>query len=244
MSKKPIQLFAFDLDGTLTQHKTPLEPEARAALEKLRAVAPMVMMGAGNCMRIFNQLEQFPIDVVGNYGMQRMDYDAATGTLKPVYNRCIPLISHEEANRRVDILRKEFGVTEYAGNSVEFHDSGVLTFALLGTAAKQEDKLAFDPDRSRRRPWYPRVIEMFPEYNVFVGGSSSFDLAPKPCCKSTALKEYCDEKGIDLSAVRYFGDDYGPGGNDSDVLNAGIPFVKIDNYRTFPKIAEDLLKSL
>ena len=87
MSNKSIQLFAFDLDGTLTQHKTPLEPAARAALVKLREVAPLVMMGAGNCLRIFNQLEQFPIDIVGNYGMQRMDYDTATGTLKPVYNR-------------------------------------------------------------------------------------------------------------------------------------------------------------
>lgn len=30
-----IKLFAFDLDGTLTQHKTPLLAKNRAALEKL-----------------------------------------------------------------------------------------------------------------------------------------------------------------------------------------------------------------
>ena len=33
MSK--IKLIAFDLDGTLTQHKTPLDPKNRAILEKL-----------------------------------------------------------------------------------------------------------------------------------------------------------------------------------------------------------------
>ena len=32
---KKIKLFAFDLDGTLTQHKTPLSAENRAVLERL-----------------------------------------------------------------------------------------------------------------------------------------------------------------------------------------------------------------
>ena len=35
MNKENIRLVAFDLDGTLTQHKTPLSPEHRAVLDKL-----------------------------------------------------------------------------------------------------------------------------------------------------------------------------------------------------------------
>ena len=31
----PLKLVAFDLDGTLTQHKTPIEPQNRAVLEAL-----------------------------------------------------------------------------------------------------------------------------------------------------------------------------------------------------------------
>lgn len=231
-----VQLFAFDLDGTLTQHKTPLEPQAEQALLRLRKIAPIVMVGAGNCMRIFRQMNGFHADFIGNYGMQRMDWDDALQAPKAVFNAQVP-IARDEMNRRAAILRREFALTEFAGDSVEFHDSGVLTFALLGTAAVQADKLAFDPDRARRRVWLPRVVEMFPEYNVFIGGSSSFDLAPRPHCKSSALQVYCDEKHIPKESVRFFGDDYGPGGNDSDVLQAGFPFVKIDDYRTFPQIA-------
>ena len=76
-----IKLIAFDLDGTLTQHKTKLDPENRAVLEALAAKYKLVMAGAGNCMRIFEQLDRFPIDVIGNYGLQFGKYNPETGSL-------------------------------------------------------------------------------------------------------------------------------------------------------------------
>ena len=48
-----IKVVAFDLDGTLTQHKTKLTPENRAALEKLAEKYKLLMVGAGTCRRIF-----------------------------------------------------------------------------------------------------------------------------------------------------------------------------------------------
>ena len=66
------------------------------------------------------------------------------------------------------------------GDNVEFHPSGCITFPTLGTKAKIEDKLAFDPDRSRRRAFYSEVAEAFSDYVVFVGGSSSYDMVVKP----------------------------------------------------------------
>ena len=73
-----IKVIAMDLDGTLTQHKQPLTPENRAALEALAKKYHLVMAGAGQVMRIFNQLEQFPIDVIGNYGLQYGKYNSET----------------------------------------------------------------------------------------------------------------------------------------------------------------------
>ena len=37
------------------------------------------------------------------------------------------------------------------------------------------------------------------------------------------------------------GDDYGLGGNDESVYRSDIPFCKVDNYRDFPDLMEDLL---
>ncbi len=222
------KVFAFDLDGTLTQHKTQLDEKNRAILEKLAKKYTLLMVGAGGCMRIHKQMGGFPIDIIGNYGMQYAKYE--NGELKLVRDDGTVCADKESVEKRVTAIREKHGFTEFAGDSVEYHASGCITFAILGTAAKQEDKLAFDPDRKKRRAFYDEVCEDFSEYNVFVGGSSSFDMAPKPFNKYYALDIWCRENGIAHSEVVFVGDDYGLGGNDESVFLSDIPFAKIDDY--------------
>jgi len=240
MKKENIRLVAFDLDGTLTQHKTKLSPEHRAVLDKLSRKYKLLMVGAGMCTRIFEQMEHYPIDILGNYGMQYAEYQPETGEIQIVENLSFPC-DRESVERRVTMLREKYGFTEYAGNNVEYHASGAVTFPILGTKAKQEDKLAFDPDRSKRRAIHEEVKQVFSDYIVFVGGSSSFDMTPAPYSKAYALELYCEKNGLTRDQVCYVGDDYGPGGNDESVLLAGFPFVKVDDYRDFPKLMEVLL---
>ncbi len=224
-----IKLIAFDLDGTLTQHRTPLGDQNRAVLDKLAAKYRLLMVGAGQCTRIFNQMQAYPIDILGNYGLQYSKYNSQTGSLDLIQDRVLPC-DRERAARNVEMMRAEFGYTEFAGEGIEFHPSGCITFPILGKSAKIEDKLAFDPDRSRRRPMYGRVKELFPEYTVFIGGSSSFDLVPAPHDKFYALDELCREEGLAHDEVVYVGDDYGVGGNDEAVANSDFAFVTIDDY--------------
>ncbi len=237
---KKIKLVAFDLDGTLTQHKTPLDDTNRAVLEQLSKHYKLVMVGAGNAMRIFNQLGGFPMDVMGNYGMQLGLYNPETKTLDLVRNDTVPC-DRESVDKRITMLRERFGFTEYTGENVEFHDSGCVTFPILGTKAKAEDKLAFDPDRSKRRKIYDIVVETFPEFVVFVGGSSSFDMAPRPRDKYYALSNFCKELGLSHDEVAYAGDDYGPGGNDESVYKSDIRFYCVDDYTKLGEYLKELL---
>ena len=199
------------------------------------------MAGAGQAMRIFNQLEQFPIDIVGNYGLQYAKYNAETKTIDLIRDESLPC-ERESIEKRVTYFREKYGYTEFAGDNVEYHPSGCITFPILGTKAKQEDKLAFDPDRSKRRSFYQEVVEAFPEFNVFVGGSSSFDMAPKPYNKYYALDLYCKELGLTHDQVVFIGDDYGQGGNDESVYLSDFNFICIDNYLDFPEKVACLLE--
>jgi HAD superfamily hydrolase (TIGR01484 family) len=235
-----IKLVAFDLDGTLTQHKTPLSAEHRAILTELSKKYKLLMAGAGMCQRIFNQMEKFPIDILGNYGLQYAEYRAETGEIEIVENLTFPC-DRESVDKRVTMLREKYGFTEFAGENVEYHASGCVTFPILGTKAKQEDKLAFDPDRSKRRAIYEDVKQVFSDYVVFVGGSSSFDMAPAPYNKAYALAKYCEAHGIAHDEVVYVGDDYGPGGNDESVYLSDFNYITIDDYRDFPKVIAPLL---
>lgn len=235
-----IKVIAMDLDGTLTQHKTPLSPEHRALLTQLSKKYKLLMVGAGQVMRIFNQMEQFPIDIIGNYGMQYGCYNRQTGEMELVRDQIAPC-DRQEITEKVNALREKFGYTVYAGETVEFHPSGCLTFPILGTKAKQEDKLSFDPDRTKRRKIYQDVVNAFADYCVFVGGSSSFDMAPKPYNKYYALDLYCRENGLSHDQVVYIGDDYGLGGNDESVYQSDFPYITIDDYLDFPEKISKLL---
>ena len=224
-----IKIIAFDLDGTLTQHRTPLDDANRAVLDKLSKKYRILMVGAGMCARIFNQMGGYPVDILGNYGLQYAKYNPETQTIDVIRDTVLPC-DRESSAEKVEAMRREFGLTEYAGESIEFHASGAITFPLLGKSAKIEDKLAFDPDRAKRRPMYPRVKELFPEYTVFIGGSSSFDMVPAPNDKFYALSKLCAEEGYSHDEVLYVGDDYLEGGNDHAVAVSDIAFVTIDDY--------------
>ncbi|MBP3370664.1 MAG: HAD hydrolase family protein [Clostridia bacterium] len=229
-----------DLDGTLTQHKTPLSAEQTEVLTALSKKYKLLMVGAGMCRRIFDQMNHFPIDIIGNYGMQYAEYNRATKDIDIVFNEQRPC-DREYMEKRVSAMREKYGFCEFAGENVEYHSSGCVTFPILGTKAKPEDKLAFDPDRSKRRAIYDDIKAVFSDYTVFVGGSSSFDMAPFPFDKAYALSKYCADHGIAHDEVVYIGDDYGEGGNDESVYKADFNYLKIDNYLDFPKIVSHLL---
>lgn len=235
-----IRVVAFDLDGTLTQHKSPLGEKNRAVLDELSRHYKLLMVGAGAAMRIFNQMQGYPIDIIGNYGLQQGVYDPESRSLKIVED------VHMDCDRpsvaqRITALRERFGFTEFAGESVEYHDSGCVTFPILGTKADLADKLAYDPDRSKRRKIYPIVKEVFSDYTVFVGGSSSFDFAPQPFNKYYALDRYCMAHGLSHDQVAYVGDDYGPGGNDESVYRSDFKFYTVDDYTQLRDVLKDLL---
>ena len=241
IDKRRIKLIAMDLDGTLTQHKQPMSPRCRQTLVDLGKKYKLMMVGAGQVMRIFNQMEHFPIDVIGNYGLQYATYNPETGDLDMQRNETLPQGDKAVIEQRVTMMREKHGYTTFAGDNVEYHPSGCLTFPVLGTKAVQADKLAFDPDRAKRRRIYAEVCEAFPEYCVFVGGSSSFDMAPKPYNKFYALDLYCEEHGLAHDEVLFIGDDYGTGGNDESVYVSDIPFLCVDDYMTFPDLVQFLL---
>ena len=240
MDKNKIKIVAMDLDGTLTQHKQPLDEVHKEALNKLSQKYKLLMVGAGQVMRIFNQMEHSQIDIIGNYGLQYGIYNEETNNIDIVRDLQFP-VDKESVERRVTYLREKFGYTDFVGNNVEFHPSGCLTFPLLGTDAKSEDKFAFDPDRAKRRKIYDEVAETFSDYTVFVGGSSSFDMAPMPYNKYYALDLYCKEHNLKHDEVVYIGDDYGLGGNDESVYKSDFPYLTIDDYRDFPEVIKTIL---
>ncbi|MBO4217253.1 MAG: HAD family phosphatase [Clostridia bacterium] len=230
------RLVALDLDGTVTQHKSPPDDAALEALTRLSEKHKLLIVGAGFCERIRRQLG-FPADIIGSYGMQFMSFDG--GTPRIVFDEKAP-VNKPLMLEKAAYLREKYGYTGFAGDSLQFYDGGCVIFALLGTDAKLEDKLAFDPDRKKRRAFYDDVRQTFSDYNVFIGGTSSFDLVPKPYDKLSALERFCREYGYTRDETVFMGDDFGRGGNDEPVYVSDFDFIEVTDYRDFPALAKAL----
>ena len=236
--KSAKRLVCFDLDGTLSQHKSHMPQANKDLLKKLDSKYKLIMVGAGNAPRIYNQMEQFPIDIIGNYGMQ--ESAIVDGEFKIIREDT----SHpdkEYFNKTCQYIREKYGYTEYTGGHLEFHASGMVTFCLIGSGAKVEDKVVFDPDRSKRRVMYDEICSLFPEHVVYIGGSSSFDFAPKQYNKYDSIMKYAAEHGYKEEEILFVGDDFGDGGGDSHVRIKGMDYVQIEDYTKLPEMLDFLL---
>lgn len=223
------KLVAMDLDGTLTQHKSKLENKNRELLDKISQKYKTVIVGAGSCERIYNQLNNYPIDIIGNYGMQ--ESNIINGKFHLVKNFSYE-IDKDFFIKTIKKLRKITGYTSYIGDSVEFHKSGAVTFPLIGTKAELKDKLLFDPNGAKRTAIYEVVTKAFKGFNCFIGGTSSFDIVKKDYDKYLAIMRYAKENNIQRHEILYVGDDFKKGGNDEQVLLNGIDCIKVDDYNT------------
>ena len=54
------KLICFDLDGTLTQHRSKLEEENKKVLDALQCKYKVIMVGAGGAARIYAQMNEYP----------------------------------------------------------------------------------------------------------------------------------------------------------------------------------------
>lgn len=236
--KNEKRLLCFDLDGTLTQHRSHMPDANKKLLERLDAKYKLIMVGAGNAPRIYNQMEQFPVDIIANYGMQ--ESAMVDGEFR-IIREDTAEPDREYFNTTCMYLREKYGYTEYAGGHLEFHPSGMVTFCLIGSGAKVEDKVVFDPDRSKRRVLYDEICSLFPEHVVYIGGSSSFDFAPKRYNKYDSIMKYAQEHGYSEEEILFIGDDFGDGGGDSHVRIKGMDYVQIEDYTKLPEMLDFLL---
>ena len=201
-------------------------------LDTLATRYEIIMAGAGNCKRIYSQMGEYPITIVGNYGME--ESRIVDGQFKIVREEKAD-VDREFFDEKCAELRRKYGFTSFKGEGNEYHNSGMVTFALLGTKADPADKLVFDPDKAKRRKMYPEVMEIFKDYSVFIGGTTSFDITPKKYNKYDAVMRYAAERGYTEDQVLFVGDDFDDGGNDSQVRIYGMDYVRIYDYTRLPE---------
>ena len=140
----------------------------------------------------------------------------------------------EEVER---FLQDELDFSQFTirnGNHIE-RRPGAVNFSILGRgkdpSVGREEYVKWDKIHSERRFIALRILNMFPDLNVALGGQTGVDIGPKGADKSQILRDFKEGDNI-----RFFGDRCEEGGNDYSLALAiaekhlGYAF-KVDHYK-------------
>lgn len=221
--------FVFDVDGTLTKPRQKILLSTKQLLINLSQLYDVYILGAGCKKRIQKQLDLKTNNILiyDNYGNDKNFIKEDINIIK----------------EKTNIIRNLFQLKIYKGQSLDINKTRI-TFALLGTKALLKDKLKFDPNQSIRNKILPTFKEFLPNYEIIIGGTSSFDILPLNINKAYGIKRICKEHNLKQQNIIYIGDDFNPHGNDWHVFNKTKTTCYFLTYKNINKYIERWIRNV
>lgn len=247
---KSFGLIVFDIDGTLTRSKLPLDSEMAGLIclimEKHKVA---IISGAG--------LEQFKWQILGHLScetetMKNLYLLPTDGTVFCGYDNngwCeydSPM-SEEEKNRIKEAFNNIFQESglekpeKIYGELIE--DRGAqLNFSALGQDAPIELKEKWDSDNKKRERMVEVLKRTLPDFSMRIGGTTSIEITKRGIDKAYGLKKLIERTGVSKEEVLYIGDKLSHSGNDVPVSDLGIFCKEVDGPEETKKVIRELLK--
>lgn len=234
-------LLAFDIDHTLSLSKQPISEEVANLLVQLLEWFDICIISGRN----FEQFRARVIDrlpITDTNILRRLHCLPAQGTqYYHFYNEWELLYAYYLSD---DDVARIFEVVETVARELGFWresnpdtDDVVLenrlsqvTFAAVDTGACVTDKLAWDPDCSKRKQMVARMEKLAPKFEFKIGGSTSIDITVKGRDKEFGMSQLLKRLDLSKDEVLYFGDMTQPGGNDYPVVQMGIDVITVREY--------------
>ena len=244
-------LIVFDIDGTLTRSKLPLDSEMAALICRLvEKYKVAIISGAG-----FEQFKWQILDCLpcSSEWMKNLYLLPTDGTVFCSYSddgwQCIndaPLSGEEKAliKSAFNNIFEEAGLAspdKIYGELVE--DRGAqLNFSALGQEAPIELKEMWDPDNKKRERIVGKLKSKLPDFSMRIGGATSIEITKVGIDKAYGLKKLMEKTGLAREKMLYIGDKLFAGGNDAPVLALGIESKAVENPGETKQIISGLLE--
>jgi phosphomannomutase len=227
------KLIIFDLDGTLAESKSSLDPEMSGLLHDLLGIVKVAVISGGDWPQFERQLvSNLPHDqllanlsLLPTSGTKFFQY---TGDWKKIYSEDF---TGDEKEKIVSSLNKAieqagFKVEKVWGDVIEDRGSQI-TFSALGQQAPLGEKDKWDPDFAKRKKIKAILDTFIPEFSVRMGGSTSIDVTKPGIDKAYGIRKLRDHLGISLNEMIFIGDALFPGGNDYPAIEAGVVSIPV-----------------
>jgi phosphomannomutase len=240
-------LMIFDLDGTLAESKSALDPEMAGLLRALLGVVQVAIISGGDWPQFEAQvLGKLPADaaldrlvLLPTCGTKFFRYD---GTWTKLYSEDF---TADERRRTVAAL--EEGI-EQSGFKPErtwgelIEDRGTqITYSALGQQAPLDAKKAWDPDFAKRKRFKQILDPMIPDLSVCLGGATSVDVTKPGIDKAYGVRKLVQILGIPIEQMLFVGDALFPGGNDAPVRGAGVLSIQVRDPDESKRVIETFI---
>lgn len=244
-------LIVFDLDGTLAESKSPLDPEMGALLGSLLEVAKVAVISGGAWTQFEKQvLPNLPSD----QRLQRLSLLPTCGTRffqlqggqwKQLYSEDF---TPEQSGKITGALDRAFAQsgfkpTKHWGELIE-NRGGQITLSALGQEAPLAEKKKWDPDFAKRKQIKAILDPMIPDFSVQLGGATSIDITRPGVDKAYGIRKLKDVLGVPIEDMIFVGDALFPGGNDYPAKEAGALSIQVRDPHETKRVVEAVIACL
>jgi HAD superfamily hydrolase (TIGR01484 family) len=244
------KLIVFDLDGTLTESKSPLDAEMSRLLDDLLGIVKVAVISGGGWPQFEKQVlsnlshngSRANLSLLPTCGTQFFHY---ARDWKKIYSEDFTSAEKEKivASLRKAVAEAGFLPAKVWGEVIEDRGSQI-TFSALGQQAPLEEKKNWDPGFARRTQIKAIVDTLIPEVSVRMGGATSIDVTKPGIDKAYGIRKLRDVLGISLKEMIFIGDALFPGGNDYPAQQAGVVSIPVQGPHETKRVVEAIIACL
>lgn len=221
------KLIIFDLDGTLAESKSAVDPEMAALLRSLLDVVKVAVISGGDW-------PQFEIQL-----LSRVACGARLNNLLLLPTCGTKFYRYGAGWER--LYSEDF--TREWGEQIEDRGSQI-TFSALGQRAPLDAKRNWDPDFAKRKAMKALLDALIPEFSVHFGGATSIDVTRPGVDKAYGIRKLRDTLGIAIDEMIFVGDALFPGGNDYPAVEAGAASIQVRDPDESKRVIEAVVACL
>lgn len=225
-----------DLDGTLSQSKTTMDPEMSGIIVELLMTRAFAVISGGGYPQFQKQflsglscpqerlsrLYLFPTCATSFYRFENRNW-------VNVYSETL---SQKEKERIISAFAAALDMAGFKkpeklyGEMIE--DRGTqITFSAFGNSAPLEIKSGWDPERKKRMVIREHLVALLPDFEVTIGGATSIDVTRKGIDKAYGIRKIRSLLGYSYSQMLFLGDAIFEGGNDYPVKREGVESINV-----------------
>jgi HAD superfamily hydrolase (TIGR01484 family) len=234
-----MKTIVFDLDGTLTQSKEPLDDEMVVLLQKLLENHNIAII-SGSSWKQFKKQILSPLgeDDVSLNNLYLLP--SSGGSMYQTWGRYGWVATFQTKFQKRDISRIESVISEVTnessfeqpktlwGKQIENRESQI-TFSALGQKAPIDEKEKYDPDFSKRKALLDILQKKLSGYDVSISGTTSIDISLKGINKKYGIDEVMKRLHVSKDDVLFVGSNIFRGNSNYAVVEMGLDYVQVNN---------------